>query len=364
MNTPPAAAPAEASFLEAHWRCPKPWLTALLWPLSRLFQGASAVRRALYRVGILRREAVGVPVVVVGNLHAGGVGKTPLVLALAQSLNARGIAVGIISRGYGRKNQETLMVNPHGSAADFGDEPLLLARLSGVPVAVGAKRVEAARLLLARHPETRLLLADDGLQHYALAADCRVAVWPAADVGRRLDVLPNGPLREPMRRLVQADAVVVNAGFQGALAAQEAAARLMDEWPGTAAGLTLRTVPVLAAHLESGRLYRLNAPQQYVEARDFVGKKLTALCAIARPERFFATLAALGIEVERCVVLPDHAPLQAQDLPEDTAVVITEKDAVKLSGSLNRDDVWVLPVCAIIQPDLADFVRDFLKLSA
>ena len=198
--------------IERHWQQPQPLLKALLWPLSRLFQAVYGVRRYLYRTGRLKSEKLAVPVVVVGNIHAGGTGKTPVVAALVRGLQAKGIQVGIISRGYGRKSSGVHVLHHSSRAAEAGDEPLLLYRQTGAPTAVGSRRAEAGKALLAAHPEIELIIADDGLQHYALQRDVEIAVFPAADVGRHdLDLLPGGGLREPFARLHAADAVVVSA---------------------------------------------------------------------------------------------------------------------------------------------------------
>ena len=199
--------------IERYWQSPNPFLSLLLKPLSKLFAKIAAKRRDDFVSGRLKSEKLPVPVVVVGNIHAGGTGKTPIVAALVSGLQEKGVKVGIISRGYGRKSKAVHVLNTASSAADAGDEPLLLFRQTGVPTAVGSSRAEAGRALLAAHPELELIVADDGLQHYALQRDMEIAVFPAADTGRTdLDLLPNGSLREPLSRLDSVDAVVVSGG--------------------------------------------------------------------------------------------------------------------------------------------------------
>lgn len=322
--------------LEEHWRQPKPWLSLFLRPLSRLFGVLSERRRRQYVSGRLKREKLPVPVVIVGNIHVGGVGKTPVTAALAQALHERGVKVGIISRGYGRKSRAAHVLHENSTADGAGDEPLLLYRKTGVPVAVAAKRAEAGRALLAAFPEIELLLADDGLQHYALERDVEIAVVPYEEQWRYdLNVLPDGPLREPLGRLIEADAVVHSGCPQ-------------DFAPNEENGF--------ASCVEMGALYRLNRPSEKASAADFAGLETAALAAIARPQRFFDSLADFGFDLAECRILPDHAPLSADDLPAADAVFVTEKDAVKLMPSEKTENVWVLPVCAIIRPDLADFV--------
>ena len=196
------------ALLERHWQSPNPVLRLLLRPLSIVFSAIAARRRARYLAGSLKSEKLPVPVVIVGNIHAGGTGKTPITAALVAALQKRGIAVGIISRGYGRSLKTPHVLTERSTAAEAGDEPLLLHRRTHAPTAVASRRVEAARALLAVHPEVQLIIADDGLQHYALARDLEICVFPAADAARHdLDVLPNGSLREPIARLREVDAI-------------------------------------------------------------------------------------------------------------------------------------------------------------
>lgn len=322
----------------------------MLWPLSRLFQVAVALRIWLYRTGWLRQTRLPVPLVVVGNVHAGGVGKTPVIAALARALTQEGVAVGIISRGYGRRSRATVVLDEHSNVTDTGDEPLMLYRQSGVPVAVAVRRADAAQALLAAHPQVRLILADDGLQHYALARDLELVVFPASALAENQDVLPNGGLREPLTRLRRAGAVLFsNAPPQFDTAAAAQALGL----PEYGAAYALPWV--------YGRPYRLDNPQETVTAAELAERgRVAALAAIARPQRFFDALAAQGLPLAECRALPDHAPLTPEMLPAADVVLVTEKDAVKLA-SYALPQVWALPVCAIIPPGL---VRRIMALSS
>lgn len=337
------------TLLEQHWQQPKPWLLPLLWPLSRLFQAAAAVRVALYAAGWLKQTRLPVPLVVVGNVHAGGVGKTPVTAALAQALTAAGVAVGIISRGYGRRARHTVVLDAHSTVAEAGDEPLMLYRQSGVPVAVAARRADAARALLAAHPHIRLLLADDGLQHYALARDMELVVFPAAAVGRPQDVLPNGGLREPLSRLHNADALLFSNApphFDSAAAAR-------------AVGLP-ENAAAYAVPWSYGMPYRLKHPRETAPLAVLAARgRVAALAAIARPQRFFDALAALGVTLAECRALPDHGAIAPSMLPAADVVLVTEKDAVKLAA-YDLPQVWVLPVCAIIPPVLVQRIISLL----
>ncbi len=328
--------------IERHWQKPYPVLSFLLKPLSGLFAKIAAKRRADFLSGRRKSEKLPVPVVVVGNIHAGGTGKTPIVAALVSGLQEKGVKVGIISRGYGRKSKVVHVLNAESRAEDAGDEPLLLFRKTGAPTAVGSSRAEAGRALLAAHPELEWIVADDGLQHYALQRDVEIAVFPAADTGRTdLDLLPNGNLREPLARLDSVDAVVVSGGKVDAS--------------------FMPSENMFHSRIETGQIYRLNRPSEILDTGRLKNQTVAAVAGIAKPERFFDSLRSMGITLNQTVALPDHADISAADLPNVDAVIITEKDAVKFSDGIGLNHVWVLPVCAIIEPDLSDFVFERLE---
>lgn len=329
------------TLIERHWQKPYLVLSFLLKPLSGLFAKIAAKRRADFLSGKRQSEKLPVPVVVVGNIHAGGTGKTPIVAALVSGLQEKGVKVGIISRGYGRKSKAVHVLNAESRAEDAGDEPLLLFRKTGAPTAVGSSRAEAGRALLAAHPDIGLIVADDGLQHYALRRDVEIAVFPAADTGRTdLGLLPNGSLREPLSRLESVDAVVVG---------------------GRADTSFMPSENMFHSRIETGQIYRLNRPSEKLDISTLSGKRVAAVAGIARPQRFFDTLTHMGIRLDQTVALPDHADISNRDLPPADVVLVTEKDAVKFSDGICTDNVWVLPVCAIIEPDLAAFVLARLK---
>lgn len=347
--------------IESHWQQPKPWLGILLWPLSRLFQAASLLRRWLYRSGCLKTARLPVPVVVVGNIHAGGTGKTPITAALVQDLQARGIRVGIISRGYGRRLKQPHLVHAGSNADQAGDEPLMLFKQTAAPTAVAASRHEAGQLLLAACPDLQVILCDDGLQHYALHRDLELCVFPAA--APQHDVLPNGGLREPLSRLAEVDALIIN---------HAAETEINDS-------ATENTPPFHAfrqpehktdklparfhAHIRAAAPYRFIRPAETLHSGSLKAHETcAAAAAIARPQRFFATLADLGFPLAQTQVLPDHAALNPAELPQADYVFVTEKDAAKLPPD-TPEEVWVLPIRAIIRPDLADFVIGRLHLT-
>lgn len=330
------------TLIERHWQKPYPVLSFLLKPLSGLFAKIAAKRRADFLSGKRQSEKLSVPVVVVGNIHTGGTGKTPIVAALVSGLQDKGVKVGIISRGCGRKSKAVHVLNAASRAEDAGDEPLLLFRKTGAPTAVGGSRAEAGRALLSAHPDIGLIVADDGLQHYALQRDVEIAVFPSADTARQdLDLLPNGSLREPLSRLDLVDAVVVSGGEADASFAP--------------------SENMFHSRIETGQIYRLNRPSEKLDLAGLGNQTVAAVAGIAKPARFFDSLRNMGITVKQTVALPDHADISAADLPDADAVIITEKDAVKFSDGICADNVWVLPVCAIIEPDLAAFVFERLE---
>ncbi|GAB4172413.1 MAG: tetraacyldisaccharide 4'-kinase [Rhodocyclaceae bacterium] len=310
-------------------------LACSLAPLAAGFGALVALRRALYVRGILRCARLPVPVIVVGNLAVGGTGKTPLAILLARELARRGMHPGVVSRGYGRVGGAVREVGPRDDAARSGDEPLLIARRTGMPVWIGADRVAAGRALIARHPECDVVISDDGLQHYRLARDVEIALVDERAAGNGW-LLPAGPLREPASRLASVDAVVIH-GEGGRAPVPAGPARF-------------------SMSLEGSRFFRLDAPGESCTAQDLRGLRLHAVAGIGAPRRFFDHLARLGLSFA-AHPFPDHHRYSAQDLrfAHCDAILMTEKDAVKCAG-LTPGQCWVLPVDAVVRPDLADFV--------
>ncbi|UHD18962.1 tetraacyldisaccharide 4'-kinase [Thiocapsa bogorovii] len=305
-------------------------LGLILAPLSWLYCSVVQLRRLAYRKGWLASRRLSVPVVVVGNLTVGGTGKTPAVLKLADLLRARGWRPGIITRGYkgrggGGGAAVPRLVPPDGEPGEFGDEPVLLARRSGCPVVAGPDRVAAGALALSRG-DVDILLADDGLQHYRLARDIEVAVVDGARGLGNGRCLPAGPLREPRARLGRVDLVLTNGSGPG------------DDRDG---GYRMRLVPGAAVNLRD--------PAVSKPIADFVGRSIFAIAAIGNPERFFATLRGLGLEVEGRAY-PDHYPFAPPDLLDwpTGPVLMTEKDAVKCMRFAGEDH-WFLPVEAELE---------------
>lgn len=338
MSRPTSADRSFSRWLERQWYGFTPWHVLLL-PLAFVFGLLAAVRRTLYRWGWLPVARLPVPVVVVGNISVGGTGKTPLVIALAKLLREAGYHPGIVSRGHGRRGTAVCPVRADSSAAEVGDEPVLIAARAGCPVWVGRQRAAAAQALLAQHPDVDVILCDDGLQHYALARDVEIAVVDARRWLGNGQLLPAGPLREPAWRLKTVDAVVINGWLPGA--------------PLKRHEFTMR----LAGDL----LYNLRNPALKARPETFAGQTLWAVAGIGHPERFFEHLRRLGLAI-RPVAFPDHHAYGPGDLaPAGKApVVMTEKDAVKCVDFAG-DEVWVLPVEAQLDPRLAPAILEKLK---
>jgi len=300
------------SAVERAWWNPRWSLAALaLSPLALLYGVALALRRAAYATGLRRPWRAPVPVIVVGNLIVGGAGKTPTVIALVDALRRQGWTPGVISRGHGARLSTARAVHAGSTAADVGDEPLLLHRRTGVPVWVGHDRRAVAASLCAAHPRVDLLIADDGLQHLALARDAQLVVFDARGFGNGL-LLPAGPLRERRWRRLPPRTLVIYNGCEAStpLPGEVAAAALGEVWP-------------LAAWWAGDRSAALPLDR-------LRGRRVRAAAGIGHPERFFTMLERRGLSVERWP-LPDHAPLEPRPWPRDGArVVVTEKDAVKL----------------------------------
>ena len=293
---------APASRLQRAW-LHRGVLACLLWPLSLLYAALFAMRRWFYRLGWLKTERVQVPVIVVGNVIAGGAGKTPVVMAVVRHLQARGLRVGVISRGYGRRTGDCREVLDDSDPQDVGDEPALIRHATGAPVFVARRRAEAAQALLARHPTTQVIVSDDGLQHLALARDIEICVFDDRGIGNGWR-LPAGPLREAWPRRCD---LVLHSGAQ----------------PAFGGGYTATRALAHDAVASDGKRVPLSA---------LAGKPVIALAAIARPDAFFEMLRARGLTLAETIALPDHFDFEGWQAPSDAGhlLLCTEKDVVKL----------------------------------
>lgn len=299
----------------------------LLLPLSWLYGLVSGGIRLSYRLGIKKAWRSPVPVVVVGNLTAGGNGKTPVAIWLVEQLQKQGIKVGVVSRGYGGKAEHyPLILTSETTTAQAGDEPVLIYQRTGAPVAVSPERSDAVKALLTSH-SPQIIITDDGLQHYRLARDVEIVV---IDGVRRFGNgwwLPAGPMRERASRLKSVDAVIVNGGVP----------RERE--------IPMQLQPGLAVNLLTG------------EKRDVASlPSIVAMAGIGHPPRFFATLEQCGAHPLKTVALADHQALTAASVEaladENHSLVMTEKDAVKCR-SFARDNWWYLPVDAVFDDQRA-----------
>jgi tetraacyldisaccharide 4'-kinase len=334
------------AWIDRHWQGITP-VSTLLYPFSLLFGAATAVRRAAYRAGILPSARPSVPVVVVGNITVGGTGKTPLVLWLAHFLRRRGRTPGIVSRGYGGKEGAPRRVLPDSDPVVVGDEAVLLARRSGAEVWVGADRAAAVRALLAAQPGCDVVVSDDGLQHYALERSIEIAVVDAERGFGNGWLLPAGPLREPLSRLADVDAVVLNQ--EAHVAAHPSGSGI----PGGAARCTMR--------MEGHQFRSLRQPDRRVGPEFFRGKRVHAVAGTASPGRFFRYLQGMGLYFTPHA-FPDHHPFAAPDIAfgESDAVVMTEKDGVKCRRFADETH-WELVVDAAPDPALGELVMRKLE---
>ena len=289
-------------------------VSTLLWPLSQVYKFLAFTHRKLYQFGIFKVNTVNVPVavpvVVVGNIVAGGGGKTPTVIALVQHLQAQGIQVGVISRGYGRTSTECLEVKKDSKISDVGDEPASILIACSAPVFVANSRFEAASALLKTYPSTQVIISDDGLQHHALQHDIAITVFDDRGLGNGL-LLPAGPLRESSVKTH--NSLVLHTGNQATKLANVVAPQFTAR----------RTLASYALTSDGSKVALTD-----LQARD----NLLALAGIANPEAFFTMLRATGLNLVKTVSLPDHYHFNSILVNKyaSYSIICTLKDAVKL----------------------------------
>ncbi|MGC9561101.1 tetraacyldisaccharide 4'-kinase [Brachymonas sp. M4Q-1] len=312
-------------------------MVRLLTPLSRLY-GMAERRARAHALAHPETPRLPVPVLVIGNVVAGGAGKTPTTIAVAQYFHSLGVPVGIVSRGYGRspKAPEMVVVHADSDAMTAGDEPVLIHLRTGAPVVVCANRTQAGHTLLRLHPQVRLILCDDGLQHHALQRDGEICVMDERGIGNGL-LLPAGPLREPWPRRV--DMMLYTAP----------PTTPVPVVPGQAVYHSRRTL-----HAQAMRANGTTCPLAHW--RDS-GQPVIAVAGIAQPERFFSMLEQQGLSMAQRHALPDHvgqdalASLARQWMSTSLPVLCTEKDAVKLWDV--DPSAWAVPL--VLEPEKAFF---------
>ena len=322
-------------------------LACALWPVSLLFRGLSGVRAGLFRAGLLKSARLPVPVVVVGNIFIGGTGKTPLTIWLVQALQQAGMRPGVISRGHGSDGEggdnAPRAVTPASTPRQVGDEPLLIAQRTGVPVMVGRDRAATGRALLAAHPGIDILVTDDGLQHYGLQRDVEIILFDGRGAGNGW-LLPAGPLREPRSR--RRDFTVINAP------------QLTPELLASVGSPTDVGQMLLAG--DTAEQLRDRSRRRALSELKQPGLRIAAAAGIGNPARFFNMLRAAGLDIIE-LPLPDHHDFLDRPFAglEADLILMTEKDAVKCAQIEElRDDprLWVVPVTARITAALAEHI--------
>ena len=266
--------------LEKVWR-QRGLIACLLWPFSLLYGLASALHRRSYQLGFFKIEQCDVPVIVVGNVVAGGAGKTPLVIALAKHLQQQGLQVGVVSRGYGRQSENCLEVLENTPISESGDEPAHILHARAAPVFVANRRIDAVRALLQKYSTTQVIISDDGLQHHAMGRDIEIVVFDDRGIGNGW-LLPAGPLRQPHTPGLEGPQLVLHTGQSPAFGGFASTRRLAD------CAVAADGTQVLLGGLTD--------------------RPVTALAGIANPTAFFDMLKARGLLLARTISLPPLLP--------------------------------------------------------
>lgn len=305
--------------LPRHWQTTSV-ITYLLWPIELLYKLAWFIRRSLFALGFIQTHQLDATVIVVGNVVAGGGGKTPLTMAIVQRLTQQGHQVGVVSRGYGRTQHQVQLVNAQSTADQVGDEPLLIFQKCQVPVAVGANRVATAQQLLHQHPNIRFIVCDDGLQHAALQRDIEICVMDSMGIGNG-HLLPAGPLRE--------------------------------SWPRTVDLLLHTQRRTLSEGFESTRqlsAQAINGLGQSIELTALQNQSVEVVCGIAKPKAFAHMLEERGIQIAQFHALPDHANFSNWHASHPhLKLLCTEKDAIKLWAT--HPEAFAVPL--LFEPELS-----------
>ncbi|MFW5451192.1 MAG: tetraacyldisaccharide 4'-kinase [Methylophagaceae bacterium] len=305
------------------WYQPHP-IRWLLWPISIVYRLIIWCRQALYTIGIFKHYKLPVPVIIVGNISVGGTGKTPLVIWLVKQLKLAGLRPGIISRGYGgNADHYPQLVTAHSDPSIVGDEPIIISRHTGCPMAVAPNRVAAGQLLLQQH-DCNIIIADDGLQHYALERDIEIVVVDGQRLFGNQYCLPAGPLREPLSRLEYVDFIVHNGGSS------------VDY------NMTLL----------QGQAINIADPNIKKDLSYFIGKPIHAIAGIGNPKRFFDQLSEQGLTIQ-AYPFTDHHIFTSTELQfdDDAPIIMTEKDSVKCQSFANKN-MWYIAIEASISGKL------------
>lgn len=322
-----------AFFTEQVWTR-RGWAACMLWPISLLTWLWVQAQHGLYRIGWRTAVRLNVPVVVVGNVMAGGTGKTPVVMGLVKHFKAQGWRVGVIARAYGSVDESVAEVQHESLADQAGDEPLLVKISCDVPVFVGRERAKAGLALLKAYPDTDLIISDDGMQHAALWHDLAICVFDDRNVGNAW-LLPAGPLREPWPRKP----------FPGV---HQHVLYTGNKHP-THAWVATRRLATVAR----------NGLGESQDLRDWSNQPVQAVAGIAKPEAFFQALEQAGLKLAKRWPMPDHATLSHWRADNGLPIFCTEKDAVKLWRHV--PSAWAVPLVCELPPQLLETLDSELQ---
>lgn len=324
--------------IENHWYKKKSnlILSIILFPFSIIFFIISKIRHLLYKFDIMPSYKSPVPIVIIGNISVGGVGKTPLTKHIAEELIKQNIQVGVILRGYKSKNKSPTIVTGKSNSIEVGDEALIYAQ-NNIPVAIGRDRYLAASELLIKHPNIQIVLSDDGLQHYKLKRDYEIVVVDATRLFGNKFVLPMGPLRENCGRLKSVNAIVINGSLEN----------INDFAKDYKLGndILIENQTLILKNIYNPITQKILYPQQLSNL------KVCGISAVGNPERIFNFIISNGIKLDSKIPYPDHYHYEKKDIPDNFDVIlVTEKDYTKLKV-LNNDKIWVIQVDVALVPN-------------
>lgn len=341
--------------IEKHWyKKPIWWLSIILLPLSYIFSLISKIRYYCYSIGILKQHKLPIPVVIIGNISVGGVGKTPLTKYLVQELARHNIKAGVILRGYKGSATTAMCVNKNSDSNIVGDEALIYAAHS-IPVAIGRNRYLAGLELLKLHPQLQIILSDDGLQHYALMRDYEVVVLNPTRIQNNLHVLPMGALREPISRLKQVNAIILSGN-------NDQPQHLFEYFNNSN---YFKNILLSKQTLKLNMIH--NPVTQQTESPDFFNHiKTISLVATGDPQRFFNYVhETLKINTIKDIAYPDHYYYTSNDIMTNAnsadAILVTEKDYTKIAQpGLKNAKIWVISV--EVRLDNPQLINEIIQL--
>jgi len=341
--------------LQIAWYSKAKWVWCLA-PLSAIFWALTSLRRLLFSLGIFSSKGATIPVIVVGNIGLGGNGKTPLVLALVNDLRAKGFSPAVLSRGYGgRQTQFPHRVTQEDSAVLVGDEPALIVRRENTLTVIDPLRTRGVEFIQ-DNTSANVIICDDGLQHYAMKRDLELCVLDKRGVGNGY-LLPMGPLREGLWRLAKVDAVVKNIGFTKTKANSD------DSVKTSSNRFEMTLQPMRWINLKSKQPLSLDGFKVLLDEKSQNGLHLIALAGIGDPKRFFDTLDEMEILTDRQIAFEDHHQFVKSDVPTQSVVLMTEKDAVKCA-EFSDENCWYLEISAHLSDAFFTLVEKGIETKA